>query len=503
MSNNQAQEEHIACEEKYIATQTVEEKHLDDAHTVYSDEEKSNEMTPELVAAEKKLVWKLDYLYVMPCIAILNFLQFFDKSALNYSSVLGIKEDTGISSAQFAWLGSIFYLGYLLYQVPNTYLIQRLPIGRYIGTLIVIWGVVLTVTCKAKNFSQLAALRFLLGFFEAGIYPCCIMIVSSLYRRSEQAGRIGCVYICNGIAMAIGGLVGYGIGHMMGVHGMNAWQWIMIILGAVTVVFGLFCFFLLVDNPKSKFLKLTTDEKKVAELRTIDNATIITKEIKWHHMVESLKEPRYYCFIFASLLFNLQNGALNTFSAIITAGFGFSSLNAILLTIPSGVVDCIYIAFAIWYNRKYGNTLHLACIMLGICILGLILLIVIPIPQVKLVGLYMCWSFCAGYVLFLTALANNVSGYTKKIFYSSSVMVFYTIGNFAGPQMIVESQKPLYLGGMIGYIAADAICIALLQIARYTMAKSNKQRLENPAKEKIDPTQDLTDKENPHFLYRL
>lgn len=117
MSSNQAQEEQIVCEEKYMSTQSVEEKHLDDAHTMYSDEEKLNELTPELLAAEKKLVWKLDYLYVMPCIAILNFLQFFDKSALNYSSVLGIKTDTGIDNAQFAWLGSIFYLGYLIYQV--------------------------------------------------------------------------------------------------------------------------------------------------------------------------------------------------------------------------------------------------------------------------------------------------------------------------------------------------------------------------------------------------
>lgn len=74
--SNQHQEEQVVYEEKYITTQSVEEKHLDDAHTVYSDEEKSNEMTPELLAAEKSLVWKLDYLYVMPCIAILNFLQF-------------------------------------------------------------------------------------------------------------------------------------------------------------------------------------------------------------------------------------------------------------------------------------------------------------------------------------------------------------------------------------------------------------------------------------------
>ncbi|KAI9480897.1 MAG: major facilitator superfamily domain-containing protein [Benjaminiella poitrasii] len=480
-----------------------DEKQSYDAPTMYGDREEANKMSPELQAAEKSLIRKFDFIYVMPCIAILNFLQFFDKSALNYSALLGIKEDTHITDSQFSWLGSIFYLGYLIYQVPNTYFVQRLPIGRYIGSLIVIWGVVLTVTCLSKDFSQLAALRFLLGFFEAGIYPCCIMIISSMYRRNEQAGRLGLVYICNGLAMAVGGLVGYGIGHMMGVRGMNAWQWIMIILGAVTIAFGLFCFFLLVDNPSSKLLRLTPEQEKVVELRTIDNATVITKEIKFHHMIEALKEPRYYCFIFASLLFNLQNGALNTFSSIITAGFGFSSLNAILLTVPSGVVDCIYIVIAIWFNRRYGQTIHLACVLLGITILGLILLIVIPVPQVKLIGLYMCWSFCAAYVLFLTALANNVSGYTKKIFYSSSVMVFYTIGNFAGPQMMVAKQKPLYLGGMIGYIAADAICIILLQISRYVMAKSNKRRLDNPSSDKVDVNQDLTDKEDPHFIYRL
>lgn len=59
-------------------------------------------------------------------------------------------------------------------------------------------------------------------------------------------------------------------------------------------------------------------------IRTLDNATIVTREIKMHHIYEALKEPRYYCFIFASMLFNLQNGALGVFSSIITVGFGFS-----------------------------------------------------------------------------------------------------------------------------------------------------------------------------------
>lgn len=99
-----------------------EKKEPYNSSTFNSDiEEISNneENSPELVAAEKSLLWKLDFLYVMPCIAILNFLQFFDKSALNYSALLGIKEDTNITDSQFGWLGSIFYLGYLLYQVSQ------------------------------------------------------------------------------------------------------------------------------------------------------------------------------------------------------------------------------------------------------------------------------------------------------------------------------------------------------------------------------------------------
>ena len=140
---------------------------------------------------------------------------------------------------------------------------------------------------------------------------------------------------------------------------------------------------------------------------------------------------------------------------------------------------------------------------MGISILGLVLLLVIPIAQVKLVGLYMCWSFAAAYVLFLTAIANNVIGYTKKIFYSSAVMVLYTIGNFAGPQMMSASAGPLYLGGMIGFIVADFLAIILLQIARYLMLKTNKERLANPSSEKFDPSLDLTDIQNTNFIYRL
>ncbi|CAO3654040.1 unnamed protein product [Cunninghamella echinulata] len=451
---------------------------------------------------EIRLVRRLDYIYVMPCIAAMNFLQFFDKSALNYATVLGIDTDTGVTRDQLAWLGSIFYLGYLIYQVPNAYFLQRVPIGRYVGSVIVIWGFVLAITCLATNFSQLAALRFLLGFFEAGIYPCCIMIISIMYRRREQAGRIGTVYICNGIAMSVGGLIGYGIGHLDMVHGLRGWKWIMIILGVVTIAFGFFCFFFLIDNPDSKHISSSDEVKAIITERILDNAVVRTKEIKTKHMIESLKEPRFYCFVLTSMFISFQNGALTSFSALITKSLGFDKFNSILLTIPAGVVDIIYIVIAIWVNRKYGHTLPTACILLLWSTIGLILLITIPAPKVKLLGLYMCWGFAAAYVLILTSLANNVTGYTKKIFYSSCMMVLYTIGNFVGPLMTMGQEAP-FIGGMIGYCVANVICMALLSFAHYSMAKENRRRLACTTNKVVDINDDLTDVENTNIIYRL
>lgn len=168
------------------------------------------------------------------------------------------------------------------------------------------------------------------------------------------------------------------------------------------------------------------------------------------------------------------------------------------MTIPSGVTDCIYIIAAVWYNRRYGNTLYAACVFLFIDIIGLILLVVIPLPKAKLLGLYLAWAFCAAFVLLLVSIANNVTGYTKKVFYSSSLMVFYTFGNFIGPFMMVP---PTYVGGMIGCIAANAVTIVLLMYARWDMAKENRKRLDNPVDHKVHP--DMTDVENKNFIYRL
>lgn len=100
----------------------------------------------------------------------------FDKSTLSYSSVMGIRKDTHLSSSEYAWLGSIFSLGYLVSNLPCAIMIQKAPLSKWIVIMMSIWGVILALMAVGHNFGQLFAIRLLLGY-EADI----LQIVSQNY----------------------------------------------------------------------------------------------------------------------------------------------------------------------------------------------------------------------------------------------------------------------------------------------------------------------------------
>ena len=97
----------------------------------------------------------------------------------------------------------------------------------------------------------------------------------------------------------------------------------MIILGGVTILVGVIAFFFLIDSPKARALQLNAEQEMLVEERTRDNATVRTTEIKSEQIWEALKEIRFWCFCFACLLINLQNGAMTTYNAQIATSFGF------------------------------------------------------------------------------------------------------------------------------------------------------------------------------------
>lgn len=92
-------------------------------------------------------------------------------------------------------------------QIPNSYMMQRLPLGKLVGTIVFVWGIIIALTSLGKNFSQLAGLRFLLGLFEACVNPNFMLLTSIFYRKQEVASRLGAWWLVNGLCSSFGGLV--------------------------------------------------------------------------------------------------------------------------------------------------------------------------------------------------------------------------------------------------------------------------------------------------------
>ena len=107
----------------------------------------------------------------------------------------------------------------------------------------------------------------------------------------------------------------------------------------MTVLLGILCFFFLVDNPKSWLLRLTEQEKSITEDRTQDNAVVRHQKIKWGQMWEACKEIRLWCICFAGLGLNLQNGALQVFSAQFIKELGDFTVRQDTMTHIHSIVD--------------------------------------------------------------------------------------------------------------------------------------------------------------------
>ncbi|KAI9479530.1 major facilitator superfamily domain-containing protein [Zychaea mexicana] len=463
--------------------------------------------TPE----EEKLLRKINIMTV-PYICVICFLQYLDKTILNTSSVMGLFEDTKITGNQFGWLGSIYYLGYLSLQFPNQYLLQKIPISKYLGTALIVWGTILGCTAFATNFAQMAALRFLLGFAEAASYPALYLLVSIIYRRSEQVTWFGVIQMSSAFAGAFGGLISFGfLRNMNGVYGLSAWKWNMIILGAITVGVGICTFLFLPDTAKSRWYRLTLQETQIVDERIRDNTVVQNKKIKSEQLLEAIKEPRFYCMSLIPFFDNMVNGVTSIFSTLIIKSMGFSNLESTLLNIPLGITSAILDFTAIYLSHRYNENCYVGCLMAFIVVIGLLLLVVLPTGGVMLMGIFI---LSIGSVDIFPALlvANNVNGYSKKVLYNSANLVSYCLGNFVGPLLMREEQAPRYLGGMITYLVVMLLVTFLFLYVRWTYVQDNQYRLHLKAeesqqvplpsmKEDCKPV-DCTDKQDLLFLYR-
>lgn len=476
--------------------------------------------TPEELheAASKEEMWKLERkidFMILPYLAVCYAFFYIDKTTLSYAAIFGIRKDLHLVGTQYNWLSSAFYFGFLVWALPTNFLLQRLPVGKYLGFNIFLWGVLLMCQAACNSFETLTVLRVLGGAAEAASDPSFMLITSMWYTRRQQPVRMGLWYTANGFGIALGGLLGYAIGHIKG--RLPSWKYEFIIIGALCSVWGIVMFTLLPDSPVTA-KGMSQREKRLTVERLRDNQTgVENKHFKAYQLREAFTDPKTYLFFVLGIVCNVPNGGISNFGTLIIQGFGFSTLVTTLMQIPYGTIIALSILICVYLNdwtaTRQGKNTRCYFILLFLMpnIAGAFGLRFVPTHHhvARLICYYLTGPYNAAFVLILSLSTANTAGHTKKVVTNACLFLGYCTGNIIGPFFYLTSQTPSYPLGIWSMIVSHLIEVCLVIAFRILLSAENRRRDKLQAamggrrEEDLDSTAfaDMTDRENINFRY--
>lgn len=140
-----------------------------------------------------------------------------------------------MSGYQFNIALSIFYISYILFEIPSNMACKWIGPGRFIPIATLCFGILTMCTGLVPNFSALCGVRFLLGIFEAGIMPGLVYYLSRWYRQSEMTFRISLFIVSGSLAGAFGGLLASAILRIPALGSITSWRMIFVIEGMLVI----------------------------------------------------------------------------------------------------------------------------------------------------------------------------------------------------------------------------------------------------------------------------
>ncbi|KAI1103739.1 MFS general substrate transporter [Jackrogersella minutella] len=466
----------------------------------------------------QRAVRKIDW-FLIPAMTVGYGLVYYDKAILGSAALFGMTADLQLSvpdsqragaadTSRLSWATSIFYFGMLGGLYPMSYALQRFETGRVLGGVVVLWSLICMLTAAVTSHRGLYAQRFVLGFVESVIPTGFMCIISGYYTQREQSLRQSWWFSSTGLWTIIGGALNYGFAQITG-GGLRRWQYIYLLAGCLTFIFGLSCF-AMPSSPVSAWF-LTEDEKFAAVERLRHGQTgVRCTKFKWSQLKEAVLDIKIWLIAIMMASAYTVNGAVSGFGPLIVSTFGWSTLESIVFQFPLGGLCLITILLTGWLGSRYPDV---RIVMLVVCCLPVIAGCAIIWRSewayhaaAPVVGYTLTGTFGGVVSLIITIGMSNVAGHTKKSFTSATIFVAYCVGNIIGPQLIKSQTKvshypELWLGLIICYCITILASVTLFIVLRRENRKRESGVIEDEAERAKLAFQDLTDKENPYFRY--
>ncbi|THV74602.1 MFS general substrate transporter [Aureobasidium pullulans] len=446
-------------------------------------------------ADRKKTFRKVD-LRLVPMLSVLYLMAHIDRANIGNAKIEGMIEDLGMTGVQYDIVLSIFFIPYVLCEVPSNILLKKFKRpSYYLGILVTSWGIIMTCTGLVRNFAGLMVVRILLGIFEAGFFPAAIYLCSYWYMPKNLATRISYFYCMSALSGAFSGLLAAGIAQMDGTGGYEGWRWIFILEGLVTVCVGIGCFFLLIDTPALSSRWLGPEEIRFLELSMFikqGGSFQAETSVKMRDLKMVLKNWRVYVQAYFLFCQSALSYGIKFTLPTITKSMGFTTTVAQLLSAPPYVAAAISaVCFAKVSDRFY-RRMPFVVTPMAIVVVAYSVIISLngALAEKKgvayfavvlaVIGIYPIQAAAASWN------ANNLAPSSRRVIGIALNNGVGNIGGIIGSFMYLESEKPKYYTGFGLSLAfgATGLIVALFLEWSYIYANKQKAKIAEEAKTK-------------------
>jgi MFS transporter, ACS family, phthalate transporter len=199
---------------------------------------------------EERRLYRKVILRIIPFIFVCYVLNYIDRVNVSFAK-LQFKDDLSLTDASYGLGVGLFYVGYILFEVPSNLLLQKIGARKTITRIMCLWGLISMAMAFVATPSQFYFARILLGAAEAGFFPGVILYLT-LWFPDRLRGRIMSYFV---LAIAASGTIGGPISglimqHLGGFLGFRSWQWLFLIEGMLPLAMGVAAFFVLDDRPR-------------------------------------------------------------------------------------------------------------------------------------------------------------------------------------------------------------------------------------------------------------
>lgn len=291
-------------------------------------------------------------LRLLPLVFVMYIIAYVDRANVSFAN-LRMSVDLGFSDRIYGLGVGMFFLGYVIFEVPGAIIVERWSARKWLARIMVTWGLATVLMAFVHTAIEFYAVRLLVGVAEASFFPGIIVYLTHWFRQSDRAKAIAFFYAAVPAGTVVGSLAA---SWLLSVHwrGIAGWRWIFIIEGILPIIFGIFTIFYLTDWPRQARW-LQEDERNWISAE-LEAETTAKKKVRDYTVWQSLRDRQVWLLITA-YFFALAGAQASTYfiPTFIKRLSSLPNSKVALLVMLPGLLGIVTMLWNGWHSDKTGE----------------------------------------------------------------------------------------------------------------------------------------------------